>query len=51
MSVIINGLWAILCGSKVVSKREFNFVDSPIFVNVSIAAWDPGKYNGTLADW
>lgn len=36
---------------QVVSKKEFNFVDSPIFENVSIAAWDPGKYNGTLSDW
>ncbi|XP_055315555.1 beta-galactoside alpha-2,6-sialyltransferase 1 [Sitodiplosis mosellana] len=37
--------------SQVVSKREFNFVESPIFENVSIAAWDPGKFNGTLHDW
>lgn len=34
-----------------VSKKEFNFVGAPIFENVSIAAWDPGKYNGTLHDW
>ncbi|XP_031619919.1 beta-galactoside alpha-2,6-sialyltransferase 1 [Contarinia nasturtii] len=37
--------------SQVVSKKEFNFVESPIFENVSIAAWDPGKFNGTLYDW
>lgn len=36
---------------QVVSKKEFNFVYAPIFENVSIAAWDPGKYNGTLHDW
>ncbi|KAJ6643037.1 Protein glass, partial [Pseudolycoriella hygida] len=28
--------------SQVVSKPEFNFVNSPMFQNISIAAWDPG---------
>ncbi|CAD7077980.1 unnamed protein product [Hermetia illucens] len=37
--------------SQVVSKAEFNFVNSPIFQNITIAAWDPGKYNVTLKDW
>lgn len=34
-----------------VSKPEFDFIDSPIFQNISIAAWDSGKYNATLSDW
>lgn len=33
------------------SKPKFNFHSSPIFENISIAAWDPGKYNATLSDW
>ncbi|XP_020800737.1 beta-galactoside alpha-2,6-sialyltransferase 1 isoform X2 [Drosophila serrata] len=37
--------------SQVVTKPEFDFTHAPIFRNVTIAAWDPGKYNGTLEDW
>ncbi|XP_068146365.1 beta-galactoside alpha-2,6-sialyltransferase 1 [Drosophila tropicalis] len=37
--------------SQVVTKPEFDFPHAPIFRNVTIAAWDPGKYNGTLEDW
>lgn len=36
---------------QVVTKPEFDFTRAPIFRNVTIAAWDPGKYNGTLEDW
>jgi len=36
---------------QVVTKPEFDFTHAPIFRNVTIAAWDPGKYNGTLEDW
>jgi hypothetical protein len=35
----------------VVSKPEFNFLESPLFKNVSLAAWDPGKFNETLDQW
>jgi beta-galactoside alpha-2,6-sialyltransferase (sialyltransferase 1) len=35
----------------VVSKPEFNFLTSKIFQNIHLAAWDPGKYNGTLESW
>lgn len=34
-----------------VTKPEFDFAHAPIFRNVTIAAWDPGRYNGTLEDW
>ncbi|KAG4073487.1 hypothetical protein HA402_000711 [Bradysia odoriphaga] len=37
--------------SQVVSKPEFNFINSPMFQNISIAAWDPGKFNSSLEDW
>ncbi|TDG47759.1 hypothetical protein AWZ03_005903 [Drosophila navojoa] len=36
---------------QVVTKPEFDFAHAPIFRNVTIAAWDPGRYNGTLEDW
>lgn len=36
---------------KVVTKPEFDFLGAPIFQNVTIAAWDSGKYNATLSDW
>lgn len=40
-----------IVNSQVVSKAEFDFLENPIFQNVSIAAWDPGRYNATLQDW
>lgn len=36
---------------QVVTKPEFDFVHSPMFRNISVAAWDPGRFNGTLAEW
>lgn len=36
---------------KVVSKPEFNFLANPLFKNVSLAAWDPGKFNESLELW
>lgn len=36
---------------KVVSKPEFDFLNVPIFKNISIGIWDPGKFNATLSDW
>ncbi|CAM6031744.1 unnamed protein product, partial [Sphagnum compactum] len=40
-----------IVNSQVVSKSEFRFLEASMFQNVSIAAWDPGKYNATLNDW
>ncbi|CAO1422985.1 unnamed protein product [Diamesa tonsa] len=40
-----------IVNSQVVSKDEFNFLESPLFRNISLAAWDPGKYNETLDQW
>lgn len=34
-----------------VTKPHFNFTHAPIFQNVTIAAWDPGKYNTSLREW
>jgi hypothetical protein len=35
----------------VVSKSEFKFLESPLFKNISLVAWDPGKFNETLEKW
>ncbi|XP_059615545.1 beta-galactoside alpha-2,6-sialyltransferase 2 [Phlebotomus argentipes] len=40
-----------LINSQVVSKAEFQFLTSPIFRNITIAAWDPCRYNSTLEEW
>ncbi|KAJ8734754.1 hypothetical protein PYW08_014004 [Mythimna loreyi] len=37
--------------SQVVTKPEFNFLDNPLFQNVSILIWDPANYTSTLEDW
>ncbi|XP_036332817.1 beta-galactoside alpha-2,6-sialyltransferase 2 isoform X2 [Rhagoletis pomonella] len=36
---------------QVVTKPHFNFTRAAIFQNVTIAAWDPGKYNSSLSEW
>ncbi|CRK95040.1 CLUMA_CG008523, isoform A [Clunio marinus] len=40
-----------IVNSQVVSKAEFNFLESKLFKNISLAAWDPGKFNETLEQW
>ncbi|XP_067629355.1 beta-galactoside alpha-2,6-sialyltransferase 1 isoform X2 [Eurosta solidaginis] len=37
--------------SQVVTKTHFNFTHAPLFQNITIAAWDSGKYNSSLSDW
>ncbi|UYV75232.1 ST6GAL2 [Cordylochernes scorpioides] len=37
-----------LLNSQVVSKQEFDFLGSPLFRNVTLIAWDPSSYHGTL---
>ncbi len=34
--------------SQIVSKPKFDFLNSPLYQNVSILAWDPPKYKGSL---
>ena len=36
---------------KVVTKAEFDFINSPLYQNISVAAWDPGKFNSTISEW
>lgn len=36
---------------QVVAKPEFDFLEDPIFRNVSILIWDPANYSSTLEDW
>lgn len=40
-----------IINSQVISKPEFDFLNNPLFRNITIAAWDPGRYNGLLSDW
>ncbi|XP_047035147.1 beta-galactoside alpha-2,6-sialyltransferase 2 [Helicoverpa zea] len=37
--------------SQVVSKPEFNFLEDPLYRNISIIIWDPANYTATLDDW
>ena len=37
--------------SQVVTKPEYQLLTAPLFRNVTIAAWDPGKFDQTLAEW
>lgn len=34
--------------SQVVSKPEYNFLESPLYKDIKIVAWDPSKYNHTM---
>lgn len=40
-----------LLNSQVVTKPKFRFLESEIFRNVTLVAWDPSNYTSTLADW
>ncbi|CAH2068551.1 unnamed protein product, partial [Iphiclides podalirius] len=37
--------------SQVVTKIEFNFLDDPLYKDVSILIWDPANYSSTLEEW
>uniref|UniRef100_A0A1W7R8I7 Beta-galactoside alpha-2,6-sialyltransferase 1 n=1 Tax=Aedes albopictus TaxID=7160 RepID=A0A1W7R8I7_AEDAL len=37
--------------SQVVTKAEFKLLTAKLFRHVSIAAWDPGKFDQSLDDW
>nr|XP_015836058.1 PREDICTED: beta-galactoside alpha-2,6-sialyltransferase 2 isoform X2 [Tribolium castaneum] len=37
--------------SQVVTRKEFNFLESDIYKNVTIVAWDPSNYKASLDDW
>uniref|UniRef100_A0A182N9E1 Beta-galactoside alpha-2,6-sialyltransferase 1 n=1 Tax=Anopheles dirus TaxID=7168 RepID=A0A182N9E1_9DIPT len=37
--------------SQVVTKPEFRLLTAPLFRNVTIAAWDPGKFDQPLPEW
>ncbi|KAG5670718.1 hypothetical protein PVAND_000962 [Polypedilum vanderplanki] len=40
-----------IVNSQVVSKPEFNFLESSLFKNISLLGWDPADINATLEDW
>ncbi|XP_015921292.1 beta-galactoside alpha-2,6-sialyltransferase 2 isoform X2 [Parasteatoda tepidariorum] len=37
--------------SQVVSKPEFDFLNSPLYQNITLIVWDPSKYHGSLEEW
>ena len=37
-----------IVNSQVVSKPSFNFMNSPLYENVTLLAWDPSNYSSTL---
>ncbi|KAJ3654917.1 hypothetical protein Zmor_014069 [Zophobas morio] len=40
-----------LLNSQVVTRKEFNFLESDIYKNVTIVAWDPSNYKASLDEW
>lgn len=40
-----------IVNSQVVSKSSFNFLNSSLFKNISMVAWDPANINATLTEW
>ncbi|KAK3912515.1 Beta-galactoside alpha-2,6-sialyltransferase 2 [Frankliniella fusca] len=40
-----------IVNSQVISKPEFNYLESPLYSNIKIVAWDPSKYNHTMEQW
>ena len=39
-----------IVNSQVASKPSFNFMDSPLYQNVILLAWDPCNYSSTLEE-
>lgn len=37
--------------SQVVSKPQFQFLDSNLYKNVTLLVWDPSNYTATLSEW
>ncbi|GJQ82191.1 ST6Gal [Trypoxylus dichotomus] len=40
-----------ILNSQVMSKDEFKFLNSKMFRNITILAWDPTNYTASLEDW
>ncbi|XP_067014197.2 beta-galactoside alpha-2,6-sialyltransferase 2 [Anabrus simplex] len=40
-----------IVNSQVVSKPKFNFLNSPLYHNVSLLVWDPSNYSASLEEW
>ncbi|KAF4518765.1 hypothetical protein B566_EDAN006169 [Ephemera danica] len=40
-----------IVNSQVVFKPEFEFLESPLYQNVSLLVWDPCNYTSSLAQW
>lgn len=40
-----------IVNSQVITKPEYNFLNTELYKNINILAWDPSNYTSTLADW
>ncbi|GLG93815.1 Beta-galactoside alpha-2,6-sialyltransferase 2, partial [Gryllus bimaculatus] len=40
-----------IVNSQVVSKPEFDFLNSPLYEDVALLVWDPSNYSATLEEW
>ncbi|XP_063633515.1 beta-galactoside alpha-2,6-sialyltransferase 2 [Cydia splendana] len=40
-----------IVNSQVVAKTEYNFLEDPLYCNISILIWDPANYSSNLDDW
>ncbi|XP_059479727.1 beta-galactoside alpha-2,6-sialyltransferase 2 isoform X2 [Neocloeon triangulifer] len=40
-----------IVNSQVISKPEFNFLNNPIYDNITMVAWDPCNYTSSLIQW
>ncbi|XP_075235729.1 beta-galactoside-a-2,6-sialyltransferase [Lycorma delicatula] len=40
-----------ILNSQVLSKPEFNFLNSPLYKDIKLVAWDPSNYTSTLKQW
>lgn len=39
-----------ILNSQVVSKPEFDFLNSPMYRNITLIVWDPSKYHGSIKE-
>lgn len=44
-------LLKLFCEFQVVTKPEFNFLNDPMYKNISIIIWDPANYSSPLDEW
>lgn len=40
-----------IVNSQVITKPEFDFLNSDLYRNINLLAWDPSNYTSSLEDW